>query len=61
MKREPIATTQTRQVRVVVNTLTKDGFLPLLLDYASFRRKENRRFAQSSLFNVKSHSVVSVL
>ena len=28
MMREPVATTQTRQVRVVANILTEDDFLP---------------------------------
>ena len=61
MKREPVATTQTRQVRVVANILTKDDFLPSSFECVNFRRKENRGFAQSSLFNVDSHGVVSGL
>ena len=61
MKREPIATTQTRQVRVVANTLTKEGFLPSSFVCVNTRRQENRGFAQSALFNVESHDVVSGL
>lgn len=61
MMREPVATTQTRQVRVVANILTRDGFLPLSFVCVDFRRQENRGFAQSALFNVESHSVVSGL
>lgn len=58
MKREPVATTQTRQVRVATNILTKDNFLPLLFGCVDSRRQENRGFAQSSPFNVDSHGVV---
>lgn len=61
MKREPVATTQTRQVRVASNILTKDDFLFLLFGCADSRREANRGFAQSSLFNVDSHGVVSGL
>lgn len=59
MKREPVATTQTRQVRVVANILTKDDFLPSSFVCVNARRQENRGFAQSALFNVESHGVVS--
>jgi hypothetical protein len=59
MKREPIATTQTRQVRVVANVLTKDGFLPSSFDCEDSRRQECRGFAQSSLINVDGHGVIS--
>ena len=59
MKREPVATTQTRQVRVVANILTKDAFLPSSFDCVDSRRQENRGFAQSAFFNVESHDVVS--
>lgn len=59
MKREPVATTQTRQVRVVSNILTKDDFLPSSFVCVNSRRQENRGFAQSALFNVESHGVVS--
>ncbi len=58
MKREPVATTQTRQVRVVANILTKDDFLPPSFGCVSSRRQGNRGFAQSALFNVESHGVV---
>lgn len=58
MMREPIATTQTRQVRVVANILTRDDFLPSSFVCVNSRRQENRGFAQSALFNVESHDVV---
>lgn len=61
MMREPIATTQTRQVRVVANILTKDDFLSSSFDCVNARRQQNRGFAQSALFNVESHSVASGL
>ncbi len=61
MKREPIATTQTRQVRVVANRLTKDDYLTSLFDCTNFLLHENREFAQSALFTVESHDVVSGL
>jgi len=61
MKREPVATTQTRQVRVVANMLTMDDFLPSSFGCVSYRREECRGFAQSALFNVESHGVVSGL
>jgi hypothetical protein len=61
MMREPVATTQTRQVRVVANVLTEDDFLPSSLDCVDSRRKENQGFAQSALFNVESHGVVGGL
>jgi len=61
MMREPIATSQTRQVRVVANILTKDTFLPSSFGCADSWKKENRGFAQSSLFNVDSHGVVGGL
>lgn len=61
MMREPVATPQTRQVRVVANMLTKDDFLPSLFDCVVTRRQENRGFAQSALINVDGHGVVSGL
>ena len=61
MMREPVATAQTRQVRVVANILTKDDFLPSLFDCVNFQMHDNRGFAQSALFNVDSHGVVSGL
>lgn len=57
MMREPIATVQTRQVRVVANILTKDNFRPSSFDCVNSRRQKNRGFAQSTLFNVDSHDV----
>ncbi len=61
MTREPVATTQTRQVRVAANILTKDDFSPSLFGCVYSWRKKNRGFAQSALFNVDSHGVVSGL
>jgi len=59
MKREPVATTQTRQVRVVSNILTRHDLLPSLFDCAVTLKQRNRGIAQSSLFSVESHDVVS--
>ncbi len=61
MTREPLATAQTRQVRVVANILTKEDFLPSSFDCTDSLSLENRWFAQSALFNVESHDVVSGL
>jgi hypothetical protein len=61
MKREPVATTQTRQVRVVANILTMDDFLPSSFVCVGSQRQENWGFAQSSLFSVESHDVASEL
>ncbi len=61
MKREPVAMAQTRQVRDVANILTKDDFLSSSFGCADSRWQENRGFAQSALFNVESHGVVSGL
>ena len=61
MKREPVATTQTRQVRVVANILTKDNFLPSSFVCMDFRPQGNRGFAQSVLFNVENYGVVGGL
>ncbi len=61
MMREPVATTQMRQVRVVANILTKDGFLPSSFVCVNSRRQASRGFAQSALFNVDSHGVGSGL
>lgn len=61
MMREPVATTQTRQVRVVANILTKYDYLTSLFDCTDFLLHENRWFAQSALFTVESHDVVSGL
>ena len=59
MMREPVATTQTRQVRVVANILTKDDFLSSSFGCTDSLLHENREFAQSPLFTVESHDVVS--
>ncbi len=61
MMREPVATTQTRQVRVVANILMKDDFLPSSFVCVGSQGQENREFAQSALFIVDSHDVVSGL
>ena len=61
MKREPAATSQTRQVRVVAKLLIKDDLLPLLLNCASSQREIIRGFAQGSLISVDSHGVVGGL
>ena len=59
--REPEATTQTRQVRVFANLLTKQNFFVSLCDCVNSRMQENREFAQGSLFNVENYGVVSGL
>jgi len=61
MTREPVATPQTWQLRAAANMLTKDDFLPSSFGCVGSRLQENRGFAQSSLFNVESHGVVSGL
>ena len=61
MMREPVATTETWQVRVAAKILTKEDLFPSLLNCADFRVKVIRRFAQSTLINVDSHGVVSGL
>lgn len=61
MMREPVATTQARQVRVVANILTKDDILPSSFICVNSRGQESRGFAQSALFNVESRGVVSGL
>jgi hypothetical protein len=61
MKREPVVTTQTRQVRVVANVLTKDDFMSSLFDCVDSWRQESRGFAQSSLINVDDHGVIGGL
>jgi hypothetical protein len=61
MMREPVATTKTRQVRVVVKILTKVELLPLSLDCADTWRQLIRGFAQSALINVDTHGVVGEL
>ena len=61
MMREPVATTQTRQVRVVINLLTKDDILSSSFDCVDSLRQENRGFAQSSLINVDGHGVIGGL
>jgi len=57
MMREPVVTTQTRQVRVAAKILTKQYYLPSSLGCVESRMQENRGFAQSSLINVVGHSV----
>jgi hypothetical protein len=61
MMREPVATTQTRHVRVVPKILTKDDFMPWSFGCVSSRRQESSGFAQSSLINVDGHGVIGGL
>ena len=61
MIREPVATTKTRQVRVVAKILTKDDLLLLSLNCEDTRRQVIRGFAQSTLINVDTHDVVGGL
>lgn len=61
MKREPVATAQTRQVRVAPNILTRKDFLTSLFDCADSRGQEIRGFAQSAPNNVDSHGVIGGL
>ena len=61
MKREPVATTQTRKVRVVAKILTKVELLPLSFDCADTWKQLIRGFAQSALINVDTHDVVGGL
>ena len=61
MIREPVATTKTRQVRVVANILTKVDLLPLLLNCVDSWRQVSQEFAQSALINVDTHGVVGGL
>lgn len=61
MMREPVATTQTRQVRVVANILTKNVLLSLSLNCMASRMQVIRGFAQSAFINVDFHGVVDGL
>ena len=61
MMREPVATTQTRQVRVVANILTRHDLLPSLFDCVVTPKQKNRGIAQSASISVESHNVVSEL
>jgi hypothetical protein len=58
MRREPVATTETRYVRVLSNILTNIGFLYSLSDCSGSRMDVARGFAQSSPFNVEIHGVI---
>ncbi len=58
MMREPVAATQTRQVRVMSNALANIGLLYFLFDCVSIRLKESCWFAQSPSFNIANHDVV---
>lgn len=60
-RREPEATTKTRQVRVLANILTNKDFSISSFDCVTSRTQENREFAQSSLINVANHDVVGGL
>ena len=59
MMREPVATTQMRQVRVGANILTRKDFFSSLFYCVTSRMQASREFAQSSLINVANHDVVS--
>lgn len=59
MMREPVATTKMRRVRVMTNILTKDAFSTFVVCLCELSVAKNRGFAQSPLFNVESHDVVS--
>lgn len=61
MMRELLAATKTRQVRVVANILTKNDYLTSFFDCTDSLLHANRGFAQSALFTVESHDVVSGL
>ena len=61
MMREPLATTQTRQVRVAAKYIDGGGFFPASFECVDSWRQENQGFAQSTLFNVGNHSVVGGL
>ena len=58
MMREPAATTQSRQVRVEVKILTKEGFLLSLFECVVSWMQVMQGIAQGSLINVDSHGVV---
>jgi hypothetical protein len=60
-RREPVAATQTRQVRVMSNILTNKDFSISLFECVSARRQKIREFAQGSLINVENHDVVGGL
>ena len=59
IKREPVAMTQTRQVRDAANTLTMKDLFSLPIKCVDTRTQVIRGFAQSVLINVDSHGVVS--
>lgn len=48
MRREPLATAQTRHVRVSANILTKDAFSPLPSDCVNHGMYKNPVLAQST-------------
>ena len=60
-RREPVATTKTRQVRVVAKMLMKEDFLPSSFECVTSRMQVIRGIAQSTLINVDSHGVVGGL
>ncbi len=61
MTREPEATPQTRQVRVIANVLTNMRFFSSSFDCVNPQLQASREFAQSSLINITNHDVVSGL
>lgn len=61
MMREPVATTQTRQVRVMANILMKVNFYPSSFDCSGSLLHYIRESAQSVLLNITNHNVISKL
>jgi hypothetical protein len=61
MRREPVATTETRYVRDSYNVLTNIGFLYSLSDCVDSRMDVSWGFAQSSHFNVEIPGVIGGL
>lgn len=61
LRREPAATIQMRQVRVVANVLTKEDFLLSSFGCVNSRWEKYRGFAQSAFCNVENHDVAGGL
>jgi len=60
-QREPVATTQTRQVRVFIKLLMKLNYLTSSYECAGIRQQSGRRFAQRSFFNSGKQGVTNGL
>jgi len=60
-RREPLAMEQTWQVRVEDKVLTERGFPASSFECVDSRKHISRGFAQSSIYNVVKHNVVSGL